>query len=373
MYLFLVNNREDLIARCKHKVAQRPRRAATLQQLEYGIPLFIDQLARTLEAEEAGEVAVSMRISGAAGGDRQSMSEIGVSAAAHGRELQQLGFTVDQVVHDYGDLCQAITDLAFERDAPFPPEEFRTLNRCLDNAIADAVTEFGRLREAAIAREQAAAANERLGFFAHELRNAIGTATLAVSALEQGNMTVQGATGAVLKRCLLTLTTLVDRSLADVRRSAAGEQQVFAVAAFIDDARDAARLERSVARCSFSVEPVDAALGMRGDRGLLLAAVANLLQNAFKFTLEHTEVKLRAFASLHHVVIEVSDHCGGLPAGSADEMFSPFHQRSHDRSGLSLGLSIARQSIEADGGTLAVRDVPGVGCVFSIRLPRHPI
>ena len=54
-----------------------------------------------------------------------------------------LGYTADQVVHDYGDLCQAITDLAFERDAPFAVDEFRTLNRCLDNAIADAVLTTG--------------------------------------------------------------------------------------------------------------------------------------------------------------------------------------------------------------------------------------
>ncbi|HSH91374.1 MAG TPA: ATP-binding protein, partial [Ramlibacter sp.] len=52
-------------------------------------------------------------------------------------------------------------------------------------------------------------------------------------------------------------------------------------------------------------------------------------------------------------------------------MFSPFSQRSGDRSGLGLGLSIARQSVETDGGTLAVRDVPGIGCVFTISLPRH--
>jgi signal transduction histidine kinase len=373
MHLFLINNRDDLIARCKHKVAQRPRRAATMQQLEHGIPLFIDQLTRTLEAEALGQDAASNRISGAAGGDGHALSEIGVSAAAHGRELQQLGFTVDQVVHDYGDLCQAITDLAFERDAPFPPNEFRTLNRCLDNAIADAVTEFGRLREASLAIEYTAAANVRMGFFVHELRNALGTATLATSALELGNMTMAGATGAVLKRSLLILTALVDRSFSDVRKSAAVQQQVFSVAAFVADAQDTARLETAENRCIFSVEAVDPALGIRGDRGLLLGAVANLLQNAFKFTQAGTEVNLKAYASLHHVLIEVSDHCGGLPPGGADEMFTPFHQRSDDRSGLGLGLSIARQGIEADGGTLAVRDVPRVGCVFTICLPRHRI
>ena len=80
---------------------------------------------------------------------------------------------------------------------------------------------------------------------------------------------------------------------------------------------------------------------------------------------------MRAFASTRHIQIDVSDHCGGLPKGSAEEMFMPFRQRSSDRSGLGLGLTIARQSIETDSGTLSVRDIPGVGCVFSIRMPRH--
>lgn len=97
----------------------------------------------------------------------------------------KLGFSVDQVVHDYGDLCQAITDLAYERDAPFLIDEFRTLNRCLDNAIADAVTEFSYQRDFAVADRQAIEMHERLGHFAHELRNFLQTATLAFTARDQ--------------------------------------------------------------------------------------------------------------------------------------------------------------------------------------------
>ena len=148
MHRFISNNRDELLARCKAKVANRPQRAATEAQLRNGIPLFLDQLQRTLEAEEADDHAQSLEISGASGGLASSLSEIGVSATAHGKQLLELGFTVDQVVHDYGDLCQAITDLAVERDAPFGVNEFRTLNRCLDNAIADAVTEFSFQRDA---------------------------------------------------------------------------------------------------------------------------------------------------------------------------------------------------------------------------------
>jgi len=370
---FLTNNREELVSRCKSKVARRPRRAATEQQLANGIPMFLEQLIRTLAAEEDDKPADSMRISGPSGGDSPTLSEIGVTATAHGKELLQLGYTVDQVVHDYGDLCQAITDLAFERDVPFSIGEFRTLNRCLDNAIADAVTEFSSQRDTQIARQQSLDAAERFGFLVHELRNALGTATLAIHALELGNMTVGGATGTVLKRSLSAMGELIGRALAEVRNTASEQRQTFSVAAFIKEAEAAAQLVAGAAGCAFEVTPVAPILAIQGNRELLLAALGNLLQNAFKFTHPCTDVALRIRESDQHVLIEVEDHCGGLAQGVAARMFAPFSQHSHDRSGLGLGLSIARQSVEADFGTLTVRDVPGTGCIFTICLPRHAL
>jgi len=140
-------------------------------------------------------------------------SEMRTTAARHGHELLQHGFTVDQVVHDYGDLCQAITDLAFEQDVPLAVSEFRTLNRCLDNAIADSVTEFSYRRDLVLEEAGVHSLNERLGFLAHELRNLIQTATLALTAIKAGNAGVAGATAAVLDRSLIGLRNLVDRSL----------------------------------------------------------------------------------------------------------------------------------------------------------------
>ncbi len=370
---FLTNNREELVSRCTSKVAQRPWRAATELQLANGIPMFLDQLIRTFAAEDADSPADSIRISGPSGGDSLALSEMGVSATAHGKELLKLGYTVDQVVHDYGDLCQAITDLAFERDAPLAVGEFRTLNRCLDNAIADAVTEFSFQRDTQIALQQSLDASERFGFLVHELRNSLGTATLAIHALELGNMTLGGATGAVLKRSLAAMGTLISRALAEVRSGVPEQRQTFSVAMFIQEAETAAQLIASAAGCAFQVPPVDSLLAIRGNRELLLAALANLLQNAFKFTHPHTDIALKAYELGEHILIEVEDHCGGLPPGSAEKMFAPFNQHSHDKSGLGLGLSIARQSVEADFGTLTVRDVPGTGCVFAICLPRHTL
>jgi hypothetical protein len=220
LHELLTANRAELIDRCKIKVAQRPAPKATDAELEHGIPLFLDQLIKTLRVEQTAEPMRSRKVSGPAGGGKPVLSEIGETAARHGLELLQRGLTVDQVVHDYGDLCQAITDLAFERGAPIQIDEFRTLNRCLDNAIADAVTEFAYQRDLLVEARDVQALNERLGFFAHELRNLIQTATLAVVALKGGNVGLAGATGALLDRSLIELRNLVDRSLADVRVTA---------------------------------------------------------------------------------------------------------------------------------------------------------
>jgi signal transduction histidine kinase len=371
MFKFLEDHRAELVKRCKDKVAARPQRAATEAQLANGVPMFLDQLIRTLRAERAGSDDASVRISGASGGDGLALSEVGLTAVAHGASLLSLGYSVDQVVHDYGDLCQSITDMAFELKAPFAVEEFRTLNRCLDNAIADAVLEFSTQRDQRVLEQHNDETRERVGFLVHELRNAVSTAILAVDALRFGNMSIGGATGDVLSRSLSSLSVLINRAVSEVRVGLDADRRIFSVASFIADAERAARLHANALVCTLSVAPVDPRLYVRANRSALLGALENLLQNAFKFTHPHTEISLEAFERNGQVLIEVHDHCGGLPRGSADKMFTPFTQRSEDRTGLGLGLAIARSSVEADHGKLTVRDVPGTGCVFTIALPMH--
>jgi signal transduction histidine kinase len=83
-------------------------------------------------------------------------------------------------------------------------------------------------------------------------------------------------------------------------------------------------------------------------------------------------VALHAYREGDRILIEVKDHCGGLPPGPAENLLRPFVQRGTDRTGLGLGLEICRRSVEANHGTLGVRDIPGIGCVFTIALPHHP-
>jgi signal transduction histidine kinase len=104
---------------------------------------------------------------------------------------------------------------------------------------------------------------------------------------------------------------------------------------------------------------------------LLSSALGNLLQNAFKFTAHDTRVSLSTHVVGDRIHLDVQDHCGGLPPGNPEELFLPFRQCSADKSGVGLGLSICRRSVEANSGVLTVRDLPGSGCVFSIDLPRR--
>jgi signal transduction histidine kinase len=371
LHEFLHTHRERLIERCRSMVALRMAPRPSSAELEHGVPLFLDQLIETLQVEQALDGLRSQAISGPPGGGESS--RISVAAALNGRELLRLGFTVDQVVHCYGDLCQAITDLAFTGDAPIEIEEFRTLNRCLDNAMAGAVAAFASERDLIIEERDAFALNERLGFFAHELRNLMQTATLALAAIKSGNVGLAGATGAVLDRSLIGLRNLVDRSLADVRVFAGmpPRKERVSMADFIVDMKVSGALEAQSRQCGFSVAAVDPAIAVYADRELLASALGNLLQNAFKYTGLHTDVLLRARAEGERVLIEVEDHCGGLHPGDVERMAVPFTQLGDDRSGVGLGLAICRRSVEANGGELRVRNVPGSGCVFTIDLPRY--
>ena len=216
--------------------------------------------------------------------------------------------------------------------------------------------------------------NERLGDLAHEFRNLIGTATLALAAVRSGKVGIDGSTGAVLDRTLGRLRALVDRSLTEVRLEAGIlHREQLMVASLVDEIEASASLDAKARGLSLNVFPTDAGLAVDADRQILGAVLANLLQNAFKFTRPGGAVSLQTHATAERVLIEVADECGGLPEGKAEELFRPFEQRGEDRTGLGLGLAISSRGVEAHDGTLRVRTLPGVGCVFTVDLPRKSV
>lgn len=370
LHTFLSTHRTTLIERCAQMVGHRRKAQPSGSPLQHGIPIFLDQLIKTLRIEQTSDPSLSIAVSGQPG--KGGPSEIGSTAGLHGHELFTSGFTLEQAVRDYGDLCQAITSLADELGARIEVDEFRTLNRCLDTAIADAVTEFASAQHSQAAAAGIASLNTRMGTLAHELRNLVQTASLAMRALKSGNVGLGGATGAVLERCLRSLSDLVERSLAEVRVTAGmpAQLKVVSLADFIADVAIAATYDAESRECELTVEPVDPELSINVDPEMLSSAAANLVQNACKFTKRHTRVTLHAYASGDRIRIDVLDHCGGLPAGAIETMFQPFIQVGDDRTGLGLGLDICRRSVEANGGILSAVDRPGIGCTFTIDLPK---
>src|ERR1700722_7743073 len=198
-----------LIDRCRAMVASRSEPQTTESEVANGIPIFLDQLIKTLSIEKTPHPFLRRLPSGDSAG--MAASELAATATLHGRDLFERGFTLEQVVRDYGDVCQAVTNLAYETGAPIEVDEFRTFNRCLDNAIAAAVTAYAHTQATAAAEGDFQAFNSRLGPFAHELRNYLHTAILAVRAIKGGKVGISGTTGAVLDRSLLGMRNLVDR------------------------------------------------------------------------------------------------------------------------------------------------------------------
>ena len=350
LHEFITTSRDAIISKTREKVGHRPWPPASAGELENGVPLFLTQLSDILRTETTPSSAIS----------------IGPSATSHGGELLALGFSVSQVVHGYGDICQAITELAAEQHAPITIEEFHTLNGCLDTAIAAAVTEHARITAEVRSTEEV----ERLGQVVQEVRDTLNTALLAFQTLKRGTVAINGSTGAVLGRSLMGLRDFVDSTLSDIRMTANHQRrEVVSVTPFLKDIGLAAALHAEYRGLQFDVEPGDPHLSINADPQLLASAVTNLLSNAFKYTRAGGRVVLRAHGERKRLLIEVEDECGGIQDSNGD----PFHPHGaghgSDHTGLGLGLSIARKAITAHGGDVYVRNLPGKGCIFVIEVP----
>ncbi len=342
---FVITNRDEIVDRCRQGIAARAAPRPTDEEMAHGVPLFVDQLCERLRQTLHPSAALAD------------------TATRRSSTLMSRGFTIAQVIRDYGGICEAIIELAVEKSAPITAVEFQILSAALDSATTSAVAEYTRLRETA--------GTERLGRLAHELRNALSSAVLAVDILKTGRVGIGGSTGAVLTRSLATLSSLIDRELAEVRLGAGVHyKELIAVCDFIEDVEVAATLQADARGLLLSVLPVDRGIKVKADRQLLLSMVGNLLQNAFKFTKHEGTVILRAHATEERVLIDVEDQCGGLAAGKEEELFRPFEQQSADRSGLGLGLDICNRGAQANGGRIVVCNHAGVGCTFTVDLPR---
>lgn len=371
MYAFLKEHRIEILARCRAQSAERWSKRSAMEQ-DDGLVLTYDMILKTLLCEQEGDFKKALRVSGKNGGETIAY-EMRQGSLDHARANFANGFPVDKIVHDFGGICQNVTALADEYGRTFSANEFKILNRCLDNAIADAVQEFSHISETSRSRVKSDTEREKFGVFVHELRNYIDSALLASQAMRTANLTPSSATGSLLDRSLKGLSRLIDRTVEDVRILETGspDHGIFSVTDFLASVCSVAFLAARERGCTLSLSQIDTQLRVTGNQDALYGAFVNLLQNAFKFTRPGSKVRMEVHAIGARVIFDIKDQCGGLAPGAAEKMFQPFKQVGTDKSGLGLGLSIARDAIAGSGGTVSVSDVPGIGCIFTVALPRR--
>lgn len=215
LYEFLNSNRDELIRRCRDKVAKRDNAPEIRATLENGVPLFLRQLSAILFTETK---TTDRPVAGEA--PNVGATVVGGAAKLNGAEMLRAGYSVDQVVHGYGDVCQSITEMAIEQNVGISADEFRTLNRCLDDAIADAVTAYGSVHQGEV-NDQAEILHDSLDLFMKEQWRLLETAIQSYAAIKTGNIGMNGATGTLLIHSLEELRALAERSVPAIRLASA--------------------------------------------------------------------------------------------------------------------------------------------------------
>jgi signal transduction histidine kinase len=374
----LKTNEKAILARCEGKSSALAGERRVSKTPTGGLSIFLNQLIQVLEhahVDEAHlEVDSDAMTKAANDSDERAIAaapgcpydvEVEKSAGALGKDFHRLGYTLSHVVHAYGAICQVVTEIAIEQNVAIRTEEFRVLNRCLDAAIAGAVTVFHAEVEDVSSRE-----TQNLGVLAHELGNALAIITTSLRLIKSGTVGFGGSVGQVMERALKRQQQLIDRSLVEVRMRTDPEVRKEDISFFqlIDHVIISADAEARLKSQVFDVE-IEPGLKIEADQYLLFSAVSALLQNAVKHTNTGGLIRIRAHGSGNLAVIEIEDQRRGVGHASANEAFQSFEQRyrNHDEAG--LGLTVARRAVELNDGTIDVRNLPGNGCIFRINLP----
>lgn len=358
LHEFISNSKAEVLRRCLGRLkSDHPDRSD--EALLNGLPSFVDEVVRSLRRNSGLEEAES---------DERSAARIKAqsdAATSRGTTRRSQGFEIGRVVRDYGLVCEMVNQVAEEQGLLFDSTEHKILNVSIDDATAIAIEAFAAGTADAVRAEKV----ELFGFLAHEIKNAVGSAALAFDLIRLGRVAPDGSTAEIVRRALWRIRLLATQTLADAQLRSGVQTRTESVrlADLFAEVVSESAPERGI-RIEVQVDP---ALVVDADPRLLVSAVGNLVHNGLKFTRDGGTVVLRATATGGSVAIEVEDHCGGLSEGTAEALFQPFTQGSPARGGVGLGLTIARRAVEAHGGTLSVRNLPGAACVFRIELPRQ--
>jgi len=348
---FLENHRTEILELAEEKTLKLAGPLPSSEKLRRGLPIFFEHLIEYLRSSAAGLLE----------------KKIVLGASDHGKELMRLNYTLSHVVHSYGAICQAVTEVAQRKKINISPNEFNELNLCLDIAIAAAVSEFQFISVQAIEEREV----QHLGFLVHELRNALSSATVAHEMITQGLVGTGGSTARVLKESFIRMRNLMDRSLSEIRMRSDPTVHIeeFRLNVLLDQILLTAQSEAQAKKQTLASD-VNSEIVLETDRQLLLSAIANIIQNALKYSKVGGHISIRAATSANNVVIEIEDEGGGIEPEALRNLLKPFVSGGFDQSGLGLGLTIVQRAIFLLQGKISVRNHPGVGCVFLLEVPK---
>lgn len=358
MHEFLRQHSETLLQRWEAKArAQLPcEKQLTHEQLRDSLSLFLDEIIEGLE-HMAGKLVE---------GQQSALARV------HGGQRQHLGGNIAELVREYGVLYECVIELHAELGTIPSLTALRELSKCLFTGASEAVEEFAVHEEASRQSREL----KHFGFIAHEIRNPLWSARMAWD-LVQRDRSLEGHPAGLLSRSLTRVAQLIDETLTTARLSELGQPQPslqkepIHLTTLLAEAEADSSGDALVKRVELLLHATDG-LALSGDYRVLLSALTNLIRNAVKFTPAGGTVIVRSLLKESRVLIEVRDQCGGLPPDRAERLFEVFTQANQNRSGFGLGLAIAKQAVEAHGGTISVKNVPNKGCIFFVDLPSHP-
>jgi signal transduction histidine kinase len=325
-----------------------------LTQLRDGIPDYLAAMVRLLKEADLDLLN---------GNARTAWADV---AREHGITRVRIGFDISQLVHEFIVLRRVIGDIA-DRDAALGGAK-ELVSEIVEAAIAVAVQAYVDARDLEARRTQA----ENIAFLIHELRNPLTTAVLTSATLRRRSRPEDATLVEAMQRNLGRLNELIDSVLLTEKLEAGRVAAVPADVAFgplLESALEAARRVAETKGLRFHAR-YDPGLWARLDPGLTRSAIANLADNAVKYT-DAGRVDVEVVDQGDDLVIHVRDTCPGLSSEELRTIFEPFKRGRSAKGGTGLGLAIARRAVEAQGGSIRGESARAGGCRFSITLPKR--
>ncbi len=353
---FIENFGEEILDRWMTRLRCQvaPGVAATPIQLRDAMPHYLERLAEALRRDEP-----SLPKSGAA-----IWTDV---ASEHALTRVRLGFDVEQLVHEFVLLRQVLSEVAAERNIGLGGPESTRIADLTDAAISVAVRSYVEARDYAARRKEA----EHVAFITHELRGPLSTVKLVASQLRKVPLPDGAHLWDVLGRNVNRLESLVGSVLQAERLESGAVDPQFRemeLGELLSQPLADARMAADAKGLAFHAE-YDGQILVNVDPELTTSAVANLLENAVKYT-DLGEVQVVVEAADRELRLHVRDNCPGLSEAELKTIFEPFERGHTKKPGSGLGLAIVRRAIEAQGGTVAAESSSERGCHFWMTIPR---